>query len=264
MKRILFQSYFWAFILIFIVKNNNLAAQNNLVLRESYDIDKIQTIELSLKYEDIKIESIQGQNVILEIDSNNSKLLPEIQLSDKKLLIKQESWDFSRGDRCLLAIYLPANQEINSLKIKNLYGNISLKNINSQNSVEIQSDNSQIEIKALTSDYFALEVGNCPPVKLNNLSVNYFNISGTHADFDLNLLHAPLAQSFIHSKFGKINLSIPKSDNFELQTFSTKSYITNKFTNSKSQSKAFTSYIHNQGGPVIKIQTFEGDITITQ
>ena len=105
---------------------------------------------------------------------------------------------------------------------------------------------------------------NCPPVKLNNFSVNYFNISGTHADFDLNLLHAPLAQSFIHSKFGKINLSIPKSDNFELQTFSTKSYITNKFTNSKSQSKDFTSYIHNQGGPVIKIQTFEGDITITQ
>ena len=173
MKRILFQSYFWAFILIFIVKNNNLAAQNNLVFRESYDIDKIQTIELSLKYEDIKIESIQGQNVILEIDSNNSKLLPEIQLSDKKLLVKQESWDFSRGDRCLLAIYLPASQEINSLKIKNLYGNISLKNINSQNSVEIQSDNSQIEIKALTSDYFALEVGNCPPVKLNNFSVNY-------------------------------------------------------------------------------------------
>ncbi|MCR4742050.1 MAG: DUF4097 domain-containing protein [Treponema sp.] len=264
MKRILFQSHFWLFILTFSLGISSLFAQNNTVFRESYGVKDIHKIDISLRFEDIKIQTINGENVILEIDTNNSNLRPEIKVEDEKLLISQNSWGFTRGDWSLLALYLPVGIQLSSLKINNLYGNIQVQNLKCQDSVEIQSDNGQIEIKQLTSEYLSLNVSDCPPVKLTGLSLNYFDITGTHADFDVNLLHAPLAKSLVRSKMGKINLSLPKSDNFEIQASSTKSYITNQFTNSKTQSKEFKTYIHNQGGPLITLQTFEGDITISQ
>ena len=113
------------------------ADSKNLVFNESYDYKGIDSITISLSYESLKISQIYGDEIVVEIGSNNIKKIPEVSIVQDELLsaleIKTTIKKATRGTNCTVYLYLPQDFLADRIDISLVSGNLQAENLRSQN-----------------------------------------------------------------------------------------------------------------------------------
>ena len=61
------------------------ADAKNIVYNESFAFEGLDSIDITLSYENLKISQIYGDEIVIEIGSNNIKKIPEVSLVQDEL-----------------------------------------------------------------------------------------------------------------------------------------------------------------------------------
>jgi len=259
MKRILF-------CLFFTLCTAAVFCQQNILFRESYDAAEINEVSVKVYFENIYISEIKGEQIVVEISSNNSLMKPIVSVDNSVLKIDDPYSDYQKGDSCSIYVYIPKEFPLDGYKLESVFGSINIDNLKSKDFIDVQtSEYNNYCFKNLKTEYLHIKVDSelsLSGLIVENLDCSYFNVEGFVGDIHMSLIHAPQAQSQIRVKEGKIFLDIPSDQNFDVETRSTHSFFINNFEKSKSAIRDGKIYKHNNGGALIKLQTFKGDITI--
>jgi len=255
MKRILFYvlfslSSFFAF-----------TQEKNIILRKTFPIQEISTINAELQFENLTITAYHGEDILVEVSSNNQKLLPEINFAEDSFQITKSSNEFNKGDNCSIFVYVPYELQISDYNVGTWYGNLNLENLTASESIKITTQNSKVAITNLDCNYFYIEGGETS-FEINQLSSAYFTILLTAGSITTYLKKAPQAKSLCRIKDGPIFMSIPRTEAFEVTARSTKGSFINNFTKSEQRTPDWKTYINGNDGAEITLQSFSGDITL--
>lgn len=239
------------------------ADPKNIVYNEAFDFSAIENLDISLTYENLQISRIYGEEIVIEIGSNNIKKIPQVTVQDETLRIISKEQKTSRGNKCNVYVYLPQDFSINEIKLHNESGSISADILQAQNAVLISNVSGRTDIASCQTElYKATSVsGN---ITLQKIAVDFFDFSSTSGTIFAELEQTPLASSKITNTSGKSQLYYPKSSNFEFSAFTVSGSI--KTPDSDSNKKnAGTNYqsIIGTGGPQLSISSVSGKIEIT-
>ena len=95
---------------LFILTSCMMLPAENIVSKDYYSTENIDTISVDLTYENIEIKTTNGSEILVEIASNYSKKIPEVCIEENKLLIKTTSnKKWYTGNICTVYLYLPTD-----------------------------------------------------------------------------------------------------------------------------------------------------------
>ncbi len=241
-KKIIFLSFiFFAAFPIF-------ADSKNIVYTENFDFGKIESLEISLTYENLQVSRIYGDKIVVEIGSNNRKKIPKVFVQDYALQIMNDNQKARLGDKCTVYIYLPQDFHAQGITIQNVSGNITADILQAQNGVVVGNVSGRTDINACQTELFTVMSvsGNST---LQKVSADYFEFSATSGNIFVELEQAPQATSMISNVSGKTQLYYPKDSDFQIITFS----ISGSIKTSDSKKKI-------TGGPQLTISSVSGRI----
>lgn len=193
------------------------AKTQNLVFNKSYDCSQIESLEISLTYENLKITQIYGDEITVEISSNNNKQVPSVlleqdDLSDKgNLIIKSAVTRTKPGNTCTVYLYIPQEFIADSIIISLVSGNLQADFLRSENKLAVNNVSGRTDIAGLSTDFLNISSvsGN---VTTQKLSASYFNISNVSGNTFVELDKPLLARSMISSISGKIQVYYKKNE----------------------------------------------------
>ena len=193
------------------------AKTQNLVFNKSYNCSQIESLEILLTYENLKITQIYGDEITVEISSNNNKQVPSVlldqdDLSDKgNLIIKSAVTRTKPGNKCSVYLYIPQEFIADSIIISLVSGNLQADFLRSENSLAINNVSGRTDIAGLSTDFLNLSSisGN---IKTQKLSVSYFYISNISGNTFIELDKPMLAKSMLSSITGKIQVYYKKNE----------------------------------------------------
>ena len=191
------------------------ADSKNLVFNESYDYKGIDSITISLSYENLKISQIYGDEIVVEIGSNNIKKIPEVSIVQDELSsaleIKTTVKKATRGTNCTVYLYLPQDFLADRIDISLVSGNLQAENLRSQNALYISNVSGRTDIASSSTDFLKLTSisGN---VTLQKLSAGYFDMNNVSGNIFVELENAILAKSYITTVSGKIQVYYKKNE----------------------------------------------------
>jgi len=210
------------FSLIFFLCGGKLfAAEKNLVYNQSFDMKVIEALDISLNYEELKIYKIYGNEISIEICSNNSKIIPSIFCRESNFkIISNEKKDLP-GNTCCIYLYLPQDFNPSSIKISAQNSIIYAQELKALSSITIKNIDGRTDIDSCKVEYLNLEsqTGN---QRLQKLSADYFELKNGSGSIFVEMNNPPLAKSTISSQSGKIQVYLPKSAALQIsELFST-------------------------------------------
>ena len=241
-----------ALLFIFLLSLPLFADPKNIVYNEAFDFSAIENLDISLSYENLQISRIYGEEIVIEIGSNNIKKIPQVTVQDETLRIISTEQKTSRGNKCNVYVYLPQDFSINEIKLQNESGSISADILQAQKAVLISNVNGRTDIATCQTElYKATSVsGN---ITLQKIAVDFFDFSSTSGTIFAELEQTPLATSGITNISGKSQLYIPKDSNLTYKTFS----ISGKITNNSIDST-------NPEAPQVTISSVSGKIEVRE
>lgn len=206
------------------------ADPKNIVYNEAFSFLALENLDISLTYENLQISRIYGDEIVIEIGSNNIKKIPQVTVQDETLRIISNEQKTSRGNKCNVYVYLPQDFDIKSIELRNVSGSITADILQTQNAVLLSNVSGRTDIAACQTEFFkATSVsGN---ITLQKIAVDFFDFSSTSGNIFAELETAPLASSGITNISGKSQLYVPKDSNLTYKTFSISGKITNNTTN---------------------------------
>ena len=224
------------------------ADAKNIVYKENFDFDRIESLEISLTYENLQISRIYGDEIVVEIGSNNRNKIPKVSVQDDALQIKNDNQKARLGDKCTVYVYLPQDFHAQGITIQNVSGNITADILQAQNGVVVGNVSGRTDINACQTELFTVMSvsGNST---LQKVSADYFEFSATSGNIFVELEQAPQATSMISNISGKTQLYYPKDSDFQIITFS----ILGSIKTSDSTKKI-------AGGPQLTISSVSGRI----
>ena len=241
-----------ALLFIFLLSLPLFADPKNIVYNEAFDFSAIENLDISLSYENLQISRIYGEEIVIEIGSNNIKKIPQVTVQDETLRIISTEQKTSRGNKCNVYVYLPQDFDSSEIKLHNVSGSITADILQAQNAVLISNVNGRTDIATCQTElYKATSVsGN---ITLQKIAVDFFDFSSTSGTIFAELEQTPLATSGITNISGKSQLYIPKDSNLTYKTFS----ISGKITNNSIDST-------NPEAPQVTISSVSGKIEVRE
>ena len=118
---------------------------------ESFSKEQIKNIEIQVTYEDVEIKETYGNEILVEIYSNNRKTVPSISTFSDTLLIESKAHLFLRGTECDIKLYIPQNAKFSNVKITSASADIEISKINAEN-IKLHSASGDIDCKILDAD----------------------------------------------------------------------------------------------------------------
>ena len=76
-----------ALLFTFLLSLQAFADPKNIVYNEAFDFSAIENLDISLTYENLQISRIYGEEIVIEIGSNNIKKIPQVTVQDETLRI---------------------------------------------------------------------------------------------------------------------------------------------------------------------------------
>ena len=191
------------------------ADSKNLVYNKSFDYKNINTLSISLTCENLKINRIYGDEIVIEIGSNNLKKIPEVVLEQPEqeeastLKITSVNKRSPLGFNCTVYVYLPQDFYAAQISISNVSGNIQADILNTQNAIYVSNMSGRTDIAASASDYLSASSvsGN---LTLQKISAEYFDIQNVSGNTFLELENSIEARSRVTSVSGKIQVYYKK------------------------------------------------------
>ncbi len=228
------------------------ADPKNIVYNEAFDFSAIENLDIYLTYENLQISRIYGEEIVIEIGSNNIKKIPQVTVQDETLRIISKEQKTSRGNKCNVYVYLPQDFDASEIKLHNVSGSITADILQAQNAVLISNISGRTDIATCQTElYKASSVsGN---ITLQKIAVDFFDFSSTSGTIFAELETAPLASSGITNISGKSQLYVPKDSNLTYKTFS----ISGKITKNSIDST-------NPEAPQVTISSVSGKIEVRE
>ena len=237
------------------------ADSKNIVYSQTFDFFELDSVNVSLTFETLQISRIYGDEIVVEIGSNNINKLPQAVTQNRTLKITSKVKKASRGDKCTVYLYLPQDFNPQEIIIQNVSGNISADILKSQNKVSISNVSGRSDINACQTELFkVLSVsGNAT---LQKIAVDFFEFNSTSGTIFAELEAAPFASSSISSVSGKTQLYIPKNSNLDLSASSITGTI-KPLDSDKKNAGTYYQTTTGTGGPQISISSVSGKIEFT-
>lgn len=233
---------------------------------KKFDLAKVINIEVDLGFENLTVSTWDGNQIVVVSESNKEGVFPNITSINKTLQIRatDSGTDIlleNQDSFCNISLMLPENYLAEKITIKAPYKKLDVKKLNAKTVHIIPGpDNSLANI---TADYFEIPLPDQADINISNLDCKSFDITLLAGDANITLARAPEKDSKLSVKDGKLNVSIPKASSFTIFAEAYNSKFINNYTGTiDTWARDGVTYKHNDGGPVIKLHTFNGDITI--
>ena len=201
-------------LLIFLLFSFPLFADaKNIVYNNSFDFQKIDSIDISLTYENLKISQIYGDEIVVEIGSNNKKKIPEVLLEQDELncvlTIASTVKKSTLGNSCTVYLYLPQDFLAEHISISLVSGNLQSDILKAQNALFIKNISGRTDIAGCSTDYLSATAvsGN---LTIQKIATGYFDINNTSGNIFLELENKLEAKSRVTSVSGKIQIYYKK------------------------------------------------------
>ena len=185
------------------------ADAKNIVYNNSFDYKNIESLEVSLTYENLKISQIYGDEIVIEIGSNNNKKIPQVVLEQDELsctlTITSTVKKATLGNSCTVYLYLPQDFFAGCISISLVSGNLQADILKAQNALYIKNVSGRTDIAGCSTDYLnaAAISGN---LTIQKISAGYFDIKNTSGNIFLELEKALEAKSYVRNVSGKIQI----------------------------------------------------------
>ena len=232
----------------------------NFSKRYTFDCKSINELKVSLEFENLSVTPTKGSEIIVVVEADNEKLIPEILCRDSILLITKFN-KLEQKYSCDVNLFVPETFKPDFIHLETKYGKMSLNSLNTKRLEIIPgSENHYSNIK---TDSLVIGDYDESDVIIDNLNCKMCEITRTAGNITISFAKAPDLNSLIRTKNGKITLSIPEEESFIISADSFNSKFINKYTGVvKTYIRDGIEYTHNKGGAVISLKTHSGDITI--
>jgi uncharacterized lipoprotein YehR (DUF1307 family) len=260
-----FSKLFLSFLLFFFASHFSFSQNKNLVLRNTFSSTSIRNLKTNLNFENLTFDQTYSDEIIIEIYTNNNKLIPQITITNENtpnstLNITSAKLKNRKGDICSVVLYLPYKYSLQNVNIHNNYSNIDFKKLDCQE-LEIENISGQTLLNMVfcQSTIISQQNGN---IICKNFQSEYFFIDNSNGNIVFELTSNPQAYSYIKSINGRIDFYF--SDDLKLlcQAKTINGIIQDKINN-KSLNHAQYFKAFNDGDVIIELQTINGDITLS-
>lgn len=272
----------------------------NLVLKETYDINSITNLSIDLSFEELEIDSTSNDEFIIEISSNNDKRVPKVENKNGTLSITTIKKLSLFGTSCSIKLYIPKGVILNKVNINSASGSSDLNNFDCETmnvmtasgmlsfeKINVQSDanilsvsgevniedlktvnlrvvctNGKISIEDLDSEYLDIKATSSEVV-LSDVIFDYFDIKTISGAITLEAKCEPTAKSSIESVSGNIEIEFAKSPSFDLEFLTTSGRLIDEIDTVSLTPRGLYKKSYNFGGAVLSIKTVSGNIRIS-
>ena len=205
----------------------------------------------------------------IKIESSSGEIKSETNLVADTIKISTTSAEIELGEGLFA----------DDIKIRSTSGDIDIHILDADN-ISVESNSGEIEIDSytggtgtvkttsgeITIDKFGAEYAKFQStsgeITVKELDCDYFDASTTSGSQYYSLKVAPLAKSNITSSSGSIDLTVPKSADFEIEVHSNSGSFKDGFSNNKFVPRQTFHEKINAGGAVINVSTTSGSIEL--
>ena len=209
--------YFTALMALGLFCSLPLFAENiNLLYSQAFAIADLSALDISLDYEELHISQIYGDEISIEIESNNINRVPRVEVQERVLTIKApkarqttKALRMEKGNVCRVFVYIPQDFMPDTINISMTAANFMAEVLRSKVSITVSSTTGRIDILSCQTESLTLHntKGNST---LQKIKVDYFDLRSSSGLIFAELDQAPLARSFIQNQTGKVQLYYPK------------------------------------------------------
>ena len=192
------------------------AETKNLVYSKAFGIADLCALDISLDYEELHISQIYGDEISIEIESNNINRLPQVQVEEGVLTIKAakarqttKALRMEKGNVCRVFVYIPQDFLPDTINVSMKAANLRAEFLRSKVSITLSSITGRIDILSCQTESLTLnnKSGNS---SLQKIKADYFDLRSTSGIIFAELAQAPLAKCVIQNQTGKVQLYYPK------------------------------------------------------
>ena len=187
----------------------------NIVYNESFDYHNIDSLKINLTCENLKLTRIYGEEIVVEIGSNNIKKLPVVALDQADdsatLTITSTVKKASVGFNATVYVYLPQDFLPDEISISNASGNIQTEALVSLNKIDIKNVSGRTDVAGINTDFLSASAvsGN---ITLQKVSAGYFDLNNVSGNVFAELEKAFEARSKITTISGRIQVYYKKNE----------------------------------------------------
>lgn len=191
------------------------ADSKNILYSQTFDALQLEQIDISLTYENLKISQIYGDEIVVEIGSNNNKRLPLVTLDQQDLLsglkILSTVKKAGPGNNCTVYLYIPQDFIAREIRIKLVSGNLQADILTAENQIDINSVSGRLDIAACSCDFLKVSSvsGN---LTLQKLAPGFFDINSVSGNIFIEMEKSLQAKSRVNSISGKIQFYYKKNE----------------------------------------------------
>ena len=125
----------------------------------------------------------------------------------------------------------------------------------------LKASSGDIKAKNFASEYAGFETTS-GTIYIKELDCDYFDANSTSGNISLEFPHSQAATSSVNCTSGDVELYLPMRAKFSVDVSCTSGTFRDKFNNNRMNPRDSYKMDYNGGGPVIKVQTTSGDITL--
>ena len=255
------------------------AIEPNLIVSQTFS--DIHNLDFDLNFENLKIENIYGDEILVELYSNNRKKLPQLEKENGSLYLKSTENKLYPSDYCNIKIYVPyenifetiniVNQKgqiifqilnTEELTIKSLNGKIQGQEISASSFISLSNFEGQIDINTAKTETLSAKTTS-GSIYISSLKADYFDSTTDSGITEISLSSQPKASSRIYSKTGEVHLAFQnKTLGFDLIASSTSGILRDEINNLRLTPRNEFKNSYFGGGPEIQIRTISGNIFV--
>ena len=196
------------FVFLLISSSFLFAQEKNLISRTNIQKDDVSELELNLSFESISTKRIYGDEISIEIYSNNNTKLPEISCKNGVLKIETKAKKGNAGEICSVVLYIPDRFIFEDIEIKTQTGDIELQNVRVQQEINISFEKASVSLENIKAEFLGIK-GIEGKFLAQKINTEYFKIYTEKANISLSLSSKIIAQSNITSYSGDITIYTP-------------------------------------------------------
>lgn len=191
------------------------AENKNLVFKENYN--NIKSLNIELHSEALSIKEIYGDELSVEIYTNNKRFMPTITNTNDILSITSSSKSMRFGEYCNVEIYIPQDYKFKTVALNQSSGALKIENLNAEN-IAITATSGALSANSLSADYKLKLQRSSGATKIETAAADDFELNSTSGSVKINKINS--IDSSIISTSGSISINKMDTESFDLKSTS--------------------------------------------
>jgi len=182
------------------------ASSKNLIHKETFSAN-LDNLEVKMFSEDVTIKEIYGDEIIVEVYSNNKRLMPKITKGTNSLEIYSSRKSIRFGEYCSIEISIPEETKFKNISMAQTSGDIDIETLYADN-ITIDSTSGDLEAEKLTADYKMVLRKTSGDIEIDNLATDELVLSSTSGTIKvgkINAIDTSLVTTSGSIKIGKLD-----------------------------------------------------------